>query len=126
MECPYLSVTPNRKICTLMDKNGLDGELEAFDLKHYCRGNPNHCYFHRLYSVQKTVKEQPAEHKPKKVQVAFFTELSNLKLGETEISVDPNEDNSLHFKLIKKGFRFRYRVKPQLSDKQLEMANTRE
>ncbi len=103
MECPYLSVTPNRKICTLMDKKGLDGELEAFDLKHFCMGNPNHCYFHRLYAVQKPTKEQLAEHKPKKVQVTFFTELSNPKLGETEISVDPNEDNSLHFKLVKEG-----------------------
>jgi len=47
MDCPYSSVTQNEKICRLMEVQGLDAELDDFDLTHYCKGNPNHCFFFR-------------------------------------------------------------------------------
>ena len=115
MECHYLSVAPNGKICRLMIEQGLDGELDDFDLTHYCKENPNHCYFYRLCGAPKTAHEQHEENKPEKIQVTFYDELSKIKLGETEISVDPDESYPLHFKLIKRGFR--HKVKPELVDK---------
>lgn len=115
MECPYLSVAPNRKICRPMVEQGLDGELDHFDITHYCEGNPNHCYFYRSCNAQESAAKLLEEGKPEKIQAAFFDELSKLKLGETEISVDHDESHPLHLKLIKRGFR--YKVKPEHVDK---------
>ena len=98
-----------------MIKEGLDGELDDFDITHYCKGNPNHCYFYRSCRVQKSTSEQIEDRKPEKIQVVFYDELSKLKLGETEISVDHDDCHPLYFKLIKRGFR--YRVKPELVGK---------
>lgn len=114
MECPYLSAAPKGKICWLMVEQRLDGELDDFDITHYCKGNPNYCYFYRSCSLQKTAAEQLEENKSEKMQVAFSDEPSKLKLGEAKISVD-HEKSHLLLKLIKRGFRCR--VKPELVDK---------
>ena len=114
MECPYLSAAPEGKICRLMVEQRLDGELDDFDITHYCKGNPNYCYFYRSCSLQKTAAEQLEENKSEKMQVAFSDEPSKLKLGEAKISVD-HEKSHLLLKLIKRGFRCR--VKPELVDK---------
>jgi hypothetical protein len=116
MECPYLSAASDEKICKLMTEQGLDGAIDDFDITHYCKGNPNHCYFYRLCNVQKpTIEEQLENSKPEKIQVVFFDELSKLKLGEAEISVDYDESHPLYFKLVKRGFR--YRLKPEFVNK---------
>lgn len=120
MECPYLSVAPNGKICRLMVGQGLDGDLDDFDITHYCKGNPNHCYFYRSCSGQKTADKQREESAPRKIQVAFYDELSKLKLGEAKISVARDESHPLYLELIKRGFR--YRVKPELEDKRVVTA----
>ena len=112
VKCPYLSDTYSGKVCSLMIRQGLDGELDEFDIAHYCKGNPNHCYFYRSYSARKTAAEQLVKDKPKKLQVVFYDKLSKLELGGTEIPISGNEP--LHFELIKKGFR--HRVKPELLD----------
>jgi len=110
MECPYLSEGSDERVCNQMINQGLDGELDEFDIKHYCKGNPNHCYFYRTCEAQKTTNEQHVDSKPEKIQVVFYDELSKLKLGEAEIPVD--SDNPLHFKLAKRGFR--HKVKSEL------------
>jgi hypothetical protein len=120
MKCPYLSDGSKEKICSLMIKQGLDGELDDFDITHYCKGNPNHCYFYRSYKVQKPTNEQLEDRKPEKIQVTFFDELSKLKLEEAEISVDPDDSYPLYLKLIKRGFRCK--VKPELADRWVAMA----
>jgi hypothetical protein len=112
MKCPYLSVASEKRVCRLMEEQGLDGELDEFDLAHYCKGNPNYCYFYRSCGVQKTTDEQIEDSKSEKIQVVFFDKPSKLKLGEAEISVSHNDLYPLNFKLIKRGFR--HRVKPEL------------
>lgn len=49
MGCPYLQTDTDRKVCRQMVEQGLDGEIDDFDVIHYCRGNPNHCFFFRFY-----------------------------------------------------------------------------
>ncbi len=115
MECPHLSPASNRRICRLMVEQGLDGELDDFDITHYCKGNPSHCYFYRTCSIQKPVIKQLEENKPEKIQVTFFDELTKPKLGEAEISVDQDESHPLLLKFIERGFL--YKVRPELMDK---------
>jgi hypothetical protein len=71
MKCPYLHVETNGKVCRQMVNQGLDGELEDFDLKHYCEGNPNHCFFFRFFYNQESVLEQPEENEPSKPIVSM-------------------------------------------------------
>ena len=44
-KCPHLG---SNKTCTRMIKEGLDGNLSDFDIKHFCKGNPVLCYYFRL------------------------------------------------------------------------------
>jgi len=44
--CPHLSKS-SKKICSKMVEKGLDGRVSSFDIKHFCRGNPNYCYYFR-------------------------------------------------------------------------------
>ncbi|NIR86182.1 hypothetical protein GWO13_00885, partial [Candidatus Bathyarchaeota archaeon] len=44
-KCPNLR--PD-KTCTRMIKEGLDGNISDFDIKHFCDGNPILCYYFRL------------------------------------------------------------------------------
>ncbi|MFB0514952.1 MAG: hypothetical protein ACETVQ_05180 [Candidatus Bathyarchaeia archaeon] len=62
MECPYLLIDPSRKICRQMTEQGLDGELDDFDVNHYCKGNPNYCFFFRFYNNRIQVTGQPEEN----------------------------------------------------------------
>ncbi|MDH5783062.1 MAG: hypothetical protein OEZ35_05295 [Candidatus Bathyarchaeota archaeon] len=64
MECPYLLIDPGRKICRQMTEQGLDGELDDFDVTHYCKGNPNHCFFFRFYNNRIQVTGQPEGNEP--------------------------------------------------------------
>ncbi len=64
MECPYLLIDPSRKICRKMTEQGLDGELDNFDVTHYCKGNPNHCFFFRFYNNRIQVAGQPEGNAP--------------------------------------------------------------
>lgn len=105
MECSYLSATSEGKICRIMVDQKLDGELDDFDITHYCKGNPNHCYFYRSYSVQRATNKQLELSRSKKIQVTFFDELSKRKLGDVEISVEPRGDPAAFSKLIKRRIR---------------------
>jgi hypothetical protein len=42
----------------------ISGDLSDFDVKHFCDGDPNHCYYFRLTQLQKT-KENPTEAEQK-------------------------------------------------------------
>lgn len=44
-KCPHLS---SDRTCARMINEGLDGSLSDFDIKHFCNGNPLHCYYFRL------------------------------------------------------------------------------
>ncbi|MGD8507166.1 MAG: hypothetical protein PVF15_10970 [Candidatus Bathyarchaeota archaeon] len=116
MECPYISVAPNQKICRLMTAQGLEGELDNFDITHYCKGNPNHCYFYRLCFSQEPIAESSREDVPlEKTQVAFFNKLSEIEVKKPETSIDQNESPPVLFKLIRRGFRDR--AKPEIVDR---------
>jgi len=115
MECPYLWIASKGKICRLMVKQKRDGELDDFDITHYCRENPNHCYFYRSHSLQKTAAEQLEQNKLENMQVPFSDEPLKYELTEPKISVDHDESHPLLLKLIKKGFR--HRLKPERVDK---------
>jgi len=114
MECPHLSVVADNKICKLMANQRLDGALDEFDIKHYCKGNPNLCYFHRLHTVKKTANRQPEENQSETIQVAFKNWLLKPQLEEAEISLNRDESPLLHFELVRRGFR--NRVKLELGD----------
>ena len=114
MECLHLSVVADNKICKLMANQRLDGTLDEFDIKHYCKGNPNLCYFHRLHTVQKPANRQPEENQSEAIQVDFDDQLLKPKLEEAEISLNLNEPPPLYFELIRRGFR--HRVKLELED----------
>lgn len=45
VKCPYFS--KNSRICGMMVEKGLDGRVSSFDIEHFCRGNPFHCYYFR-------------------------------------------------------------------------------
>jgi len=62
MGCPYILIDADRKICRKMLEKGLDGELDDFDVTHYCRGNPSHCFFFRFYNNRIEVSGQPEEN----------------------------------------------------------------
>jgi hypothetical protein len=64
MECPYLFIDPGRKICRQMTEQGLDGELDDFDVTHYCKGNPNHCFFFRFNNNRIQVTGQSEGNEP--------------------------------------------------------------
>lgn len=116
MECPYISVAPNQKNCRLMTAQGLEGELDNFDVTHYCKGNPNHCYFYRLCYTQEPAVENFMEDVPlEKTEVAFFNKLSEIEVKEPEISIDQSESPPVLLKLIKRGFRDR--AKPEIVDR---------
>jgi len=115
MECPHLSVAPDNKICKLMTDQRLDGALDEFDITHYCKGNPNLCYFHRLYTVQKPANRQPEENQSEAIQVALKDQLLKPQLEEAEISPNRDESPLLYFELVRRGFR--NRVKLELEDK---------
>jgi hypothetical protein len=62
MRCPYLFVESERRVCKQLIEYGLDEELDDFDISHYCEGNPNHCFYFRLYGNRKEVTESPEEN----------------------------------------------------------------
>jgi hypothetical protein len=59
MRCPYLS-TATKKECVKMLEAQTSGDLNDFDIKHFCDGNPIYCYYFRLPQLQKTA-QTPAE-----------------------------------------------------------------
>ena len=40
----------------------LDGELDDFDVTHYCKGNPDYCFFFRSYNNLTQVAGQPEKN----------------------------------------------------------------
>jgi len=46
-KCPHLH---SHKTCAMMVKDGLDGNVSEFDIKHFCDGNPLLCYYFRMSS----------------------------------------------------------------------------
>ena len=115
MECLHLSVVADNKICKLMANQRLDGTLDEFDIKHYCKGTPNLCYFHRSHSVQKPDNKQSEEIQSEAIQVAFKDQLLKPQLEEAEISLNRDESPLLYFELVRRGFR--YGVKLELEEK---------
>jgi hypothetical protein len=63
MRCPYLS-SATKKVCVKMLEAQISGELNDFDIKHFCDGNPIYCYYFRLPQIQKTT-ENPTEPEEK-------------------------------------------------------------
>ena len=49
-KCPHLG--PN-KTCARMIREGLDGNLSDFDIKHFCKGNLILCYYFRMPQKRK-------------------------------------------------------------------------
>jgi len=45
--CPYLVINAGKEACKRMLEDDLDGTVSDFDVKHYCKGNPIHCYYFR-------------------------------------------------------------------------------
>jgi hypothetical protein len=60
-ECPYLLEESGKKTCKQMIEHGLDEELDDFDITHYCRGNPNYCFYFRFFSGKEQVTEPQQE-----------------------------------------------------------------
>jgi len=63
MRCPYLSST-TKKVCLKMLEAKISGDLNDFDMKHFCQGDPNRCYYFRLPQLQET-HENPFETEQK-------------------------------------------------------------
>lgn len=93
MECPYLSAASDRRICRLMVGQRLDGELDDFDVTHYCKGNPNYCFFFRSYSSRTQVTGQLEENEPKEPNVPIVP-LASIVLNETTQSEEPSSKQS--------------------------------
>ena len=47
VKCPYL-LSRTERICLSMVESVLDSEVSSFDVKHFCNGNPVHCYYYRF------------------------------------------------------------------------------
>lgn len=58
MECFHLLCEASKKVCRQMLERGLDGELDDFDVAHYCKGNPNYCFFFRFGNTRSHVIEE--------------------------------------------------------------------
>ena len=81
MECPYLSAASDRRICRLMVGQRLDGEVDDFDVSHYCKGNPGYCFFFRSYSNRTQVAVQLEGNEPKKPN-ALVVPMASIMLNE--------------------------------------------
>jgi hypothetical protein len=57
MRCPYLS-NATKKVCVKMLEAQISGDLNDFDIKHFCDSNPIYCYYFRLPQLQKTTENQ--------------------------------------------------------------------
>ncbi len=90
MKCPFLLADPKEKVCRQMLKQGLDGELEDFDIAHYCIGNPNHCFFYRFHSRHINPPRQP-EGDESKLSTAPVVPIASIMLNE---HIQPEEDSS--------------------------------
>jgi len=55
MRCPYLS-SATKKVCVKMLEAQISGDLNAFDIRNFCDGNPIYCYYFRLPQLQKTLQ----------------------------------------------------------------------
>ena len=106
MECPYLSAVSDRRICRLMVGQRLDGELDDFDISHYCKGNPNYCFFFRSYSSRTQVTGQPEKNEPKKPNVPIVS-IGSIVLNEP---IQPDEPSSKQSDKLLKLKRFLHRI----------------
>jgi len=61
MQCPHLILKEGTKVCRRMLEEGLDGEVNEFDIKHYCKDNPTCCYYFRASSRTSNLKMQLRE-----------------------------------------------------------------
>lgn len=102
MECPYILIDLGRKICSQMTEKGIDGELDDFDVTHYCRGNPNHCFFFRFYNNQIQVAGQPEENESD-VPILPLIPFAPVVLNR---SIQPDEPSSKHSDKLLKLKRF--------------------
>jgi hypothetical protein len=71
MKCPYMIIESGRKTCKHMIEQGLDEELDDFDLTHYCEGNPHYCFFFRFFGKREPNVEQPEQDESAKPMVSL-------------------------------------------------------
>jgi hypothetical protein len=64
MRCPYLS-SATKKVCVKMLEAQVSGELNDFDIKHFCDGDPVYCYYFRLPQLRKATESSTAESEEK-------------------------------------------------------------
>lgn len=57
MRCPYLS-DATKKVCVKMLEAQISGDLNDFDLRHFCDGNPIYCYYFRLPQLQNQTRPE--------------------------------------------------------------------
>lgn len=89
MRCPYLS-NATKKVCVKMLEAKISGDLNDFDIKHFCNGDPIYCYYFRLPRLEKA-NENPVETEPK---ILLAPTLSNEKkplLSIKDLLLRPDE-----------------------------------
>lgn len=103
MECSHLLNDPSQKICRQMIDQGLDGELDDFDVTHYCKGNPNYCFFFRFYSNRTHVIEESE---------AYESDLPIVPIGSIVINepIQTDEPSSKQSDKLIKLKRFLHRI----------------
>jgi len=67
MTCPHIVIKAGKKVCKRMIEDGLNGAVSDFDVNHYCKGNPIHCYYFRTAPKQKLLDWRASRRK--KVEV---------------------------------------------------------
>lgn len=90
MKCPFLLADTKEKVCRQMLKQGLDGELDDFDIAHYCVGNPNHCFFYRFHSRRINAPRQ-LEVDESKLSSAPVVPIASIMLNE---HIQPEDGSS--------------------------------
>ena len=87
MRCPYLS-NATKKVCVKMLEAQVSEDLNDFDIRHFCDGDPVYCYYFRLPQLQKTQPIQPEkENFPSllpNTQKKLFPSLKELLLKPNE------------------------------------------
>jgi len=87
MRCPYLS-NATKKVCVKMLEAQVSEDLNDFDIKHFCDGDPVYCYYFRLPQLQKTQPLEPEQNAtpplPPEVKKNPFPSLKDLILKPDE------------------------------------------
>jgi hypothetical protein len=72
-----------------MENQGLNGELEDFDLTHYCEANPNYCFFFRFLHKREQTAEQLEDESTKPI-----VSMSAIVLNETPQVEEPSSEKT--------------------------------